>query len=132
MERRGVWEEVAGSQREPLFAVILCTLTFVLQDVLSVGQHAGEGATEEQAQTGCPHKQEDHVVGEDKEHQERHQHADLSEQRWRRLAAGKSWAATETGKARSLSPDLESSWLAAGAVLGPVRHPVGYVGTAPA
>lgn len=53
----------------------------VLQRVLGVGQHAGEGAAEGQTQAGRPHEQEDHVMGENKKHQERHHHADLSQQR---------------------------------------------------
>ena len=60
-----------------LFALRPSTPTFVLQNVLSVGQHAGEGATEEQAQAGCPHEQEDDVVGENEKHEERHHHAHL-------------------------------------------------------
>lgn len=66
-----------------------CT-AFVLQRVLGVGQHAGEGAAEKQAQACRPHEQEDDVVGENKQHQERHHHADLSRQRWRRLGIAKS------------------------------------------
>lgn len=56
-------------------------LTSVLQHVLGVSQHAGEGAAEGQTQAGRPHEQEDHVMGENKKHQERHHHADLSQQR---------------------------------------------------
>lgn len=57
------------------------TLTFVLEDVLGVGEHAREGAAEEQAQTRCPHEQEDDVVGENKQHEECHHHAYLLQQR---------------------------------------------------
>lgn len=72
-------------------------LTFVLEDVLGVGQHAGEGATQEQAQTCCPREQEDDVVGENKQEQECHHHAHLLQQRWKPLETGQSWASTEEG-----------------------------------
>lgn len=61
------------------------TLTFILEDVLGVGQHTGEGATEKQPQACGPHKQEDDIVGEDKQHQEGHHHSHLSRQRQRQL-----------------------------------------------
>lgn len=59
------------------------TLTSVLEDVLRVGEHAWEGAAEEQAQIRCPHEQEDDVVGENKQHEECHHHAYLLQQRWK-------------------------------------------------
>lgn len=52
-------------------------LTFVLQDVLGVGQHAGEGAAEEQPQGCCPHEQENHAGGENQEQQEGDEDPDL-------------------------------------------------------
>lgn len=55
------------------------SLTSVLQNVLRVGQHAGEGAAEEQAQAGCAREQEDDVVGEGEKHQVCHQRANLSQ-----------------------------------------------------
>lgn len=52
-------------------------LTFVLQDVLGVGQHAGEGAAEEQPQGCRAHKQENHAGGENQEQQEGDEDPDL-------------------------------------------------------
>lgn len=52
-------------------------LTFVLQDVLSVGKHAGESAAEKQTQRCCSHKQEDNTVGENQEQEEGYQDSDL-------------------------------------------------------
>lgn len=48
----------------------------VLQDVLRVGQHAGEGAAEEEAQAGGAREQEDGVVGESEKQQVCHHRAD--------------------------------------------------------
>lgn len=52
-------------------------LTSVLQDVLGVGEHAGEGAAEEQPQRCRPHKQEDNTVGENQEQEEGYQDSNL-------------------------------------------------------
>lgn len=86
-ERQGV----GGGSGTPTFVLRPGTPTFVLQNVLGVGQHAGEGATEEQAQAGRPHEQEDDVVGENEKHEERRHHADLKQRRRRRSETGKSW-----------------------------------------
>lgn len=96
-------EEGAGGGSAPWF-LALHPLTFVLQNVLSVGQHAGKGATEEQAQAGCPHEQEDDVVGENEKHQERHHHANLSQPRWRRLEMGEKLGGH--GERKNQSPDF--------------------------
>lgn len=74
--RRRGGRGAAPGQRE--LALRTCTLTLVLQDVLRVRQHAGEGATEEQAQAGGAREQEDDVVGESEKHQVCHHRADLS------------------------------------------------------
>lgn len=52
-------------------------LTFVLQDVLGVGEHAGERAAEKQPQRCRPHKQEDNAVGENQEQEEGYQDSNL-------------------------------------------------------
>lgn len=77
----------SGRKCAPVFSLLL---TFILEDVLSVGQHTGEGATQKQPQACGPHKQEDDIVGEDKQHQECHHHSHLSQQRQRQLDAGAS------------------------------------------
>lgn len=81
----------AGSRRgggHQLQGACFCVpppLTFVLEDVLRVGQHAGEGATQKQPEACGPHEQEDDIVGENKQEQECHHHAHLSQQRQMQL-----------------------------------------------
>lgn len=82
--KQGAGEEVSTRGRKHAH-VFLPTLTFILEDVLGVGQHTGEGATEKQPQACGPHKQEDDIVGEDKQHQEGHHHSHLPQQRQRQL-----------------------------------------------
>lgn len=62
---------------QSLPGVLRSPLTFVLQDVLCVGKHAGESATEKQTQRCCPHKQEDNAGGENQEQEEGYQDSNL-------------------------------------------------------
>lgn len=83
-------------QRACFFVPLL--LTFVLEDVLSVGQHTGEGATQKQPQACGPHEQEDDIVGENKQQQECHHHSHLSQQRQRQFREGTRLGTLEKGR----------------------------------
>lgn len=73
-------------------------LTFVLEDVLSVGQHTGEGATQKQPQACGPHEQEDDIVGENQQQQECHHHSHLSQRRQRQFREGTRLGTLEKGR----------------------------------
>lgn len=77
-----------GHQLQRTCFCVPLPLTFVLKDVLGVGQHTGEGATQKQPQACGPHEQEDDIVGKNKQQQECHHHSHLSQQRQRQFREG--------------------------------------------